>query len=163
SDVCSSDLTTYEKVTDEKIDKLEFTEVRAIEGLKEATIDIKGTKVNVAVANGVNNAKTILEKGKKGEKQFHLIEIMACPGGCVAGGGQPLSHVEKYIYPLDNDVIKKRQGALYDIDSAKKLRKAHENPYILELYKEFLGEPGSHLSHKLLHTKYSAKYPRGIK
>ncbi|MFA7627549.1 MAG: NADH-dependent [FeFe] hydrogenase, group A6 [Candidatus Kapaibacterium sp.] len=155
--------TTYEKVTGEKIDKLEFTEVRAIEGLKEATIDIKGTKVNVAVANGLNNAKTILEKVKKGEKQFHLIEIMACPGGCVAGGGQPLSHVEKYIYPLDKDVIKKRQGALYDIDSAKKLRKSHENPYILELYKEFLGEPGSHLSHKLLHTKYSAKYPRGIK
>ena len=155
--------TTYELITGESIENLNFTEVRAIEGLREATIDIKGTLVNVAVANGLNNAKTILEKVKKGEKKFHLIEIMACPGGCVAGGGQPLSHVEKYIYPLDKDVIKLRQNALYDIDSDKSLRKSHENPAIKEIYKEFLGEPGSHIAHELLHTNYSAKLPRGIK
>lgn len=155
--------TTYELVTGEKIENMNFTEVRAIEGLKEATIDIKGTKVNVAVANGLNNAKTILEKVKKGEKQFHLIEIMACPGGCVAGGGQPLSHVEKYVYPLDKDLIKLRQNALYNIDSGKTLRKSHENPAIKQLYDEYLGEPGSHISHGLLHTNYSAKLPKGIK
>jgi iron-only hydrogenase group A len=155
--------TTYEIVTGEKIQELNFTQVRAIEGLKEATIDIKGTLVNVAVANGLNNAKTILEKVKSGQKQYHIIEIMACPGGCVAGGGQPLAHVEKYIYPLDKDLIKLRQNALYNIDSAKTLRKSHENPAIKELYKEFLGEPGSHVSHNLLHTKYEEKLPRGIK
>ncbi|MBX3042293.1 MAG: [FeFe] hydrogenase, group A [Candidatus Kapabacteria bacterium] len=155
--------TAYEKITGESITNLNFTEVRAIEGLREATIDIKGTLINVAVANGLNNAKTILEKVKKGEKQYHLIEIMACPGGCVAGGGQPLSHVEKYVYPLDKDMIKLRQNALYDIDSGKTLRKSHENPAIIQIYKEFLGEPGSHTAHELLHTNYSAKLPRGIK
>lgn len=155
--------TTYEALTGEKIDNLNFTEVRAVEGLREATIDIKGTLVNIAVANGLNNAKIILEKVKKGEKQFHLIEIMACPGGCVAGGGQPLSHVEKYIYPLDKEVIKLRQKALYDIDSDKALRKSHENPAIKQLYKEFLGKTGGKTSHKLLHTTYQAKLPRGIK
>jgi iron-only hydrogenase group A len=155
--------TTYELVTGEKIENLEFKDVRAIEGLKEATIDIKGTLVNVAVANGLNNAKTILEKVKKGEKQYHLIEIMACPGGCVAGGGQPLSHVEKYIYPLDKDVIKLRQQSLYKIDSGKTLRKSHENPSVKQLYDEFLGKPGSHIAHELLHTTYQEKLPRGIK
>lgn len=155
--------TTYEALTGEKIENLNFTEVRAVEGLREATIDIKGTLVNIAVANGLNNAKIILEKVKSGEMKFHLIEIMACPGGCVAGGGQPLSHVEKYIYPLDKEVIKSRQKALYDIDSDKALRKSHENPAIKQLYKEFLGETGGRTSHKLLHTTYQAKLPRGIK
>ncbi len=155
--------TSYELITGESIENLEFKNVRAIEGLKEATIDIKGTQINVAVANGLNNAKTILEKVKKGDKQYHLIEIMACPGGCVAGGGQPLSHVEKYIYPLDKEIIKLRQQALYNIDSGKTLRKSHENPAIKQIYNEYLEKPGSHISHELLHTSYQAKSPRGIK
>lgn len=155
--------TSYELITGESVENLEFKNVRAIEGLKEATIDIKGTQINVAVANGLNNAKTILEKVKKGDKQYHLIEIMACPGGCVAGGGQPLSHVEKYIYPLDKEIIKLRQQALYNIDSGKTLRKSHENPAIKQIYNEYLEKPGSHISHELLHTSYQAKSPRGIK
>lgn len=155
--------TSYELITGESVENLEFKNVRAIEGLKEATIDIKGTQINVAVANGLNNAKTILEKVKKGDKQYHLIEIMACPGGCVAGGGQPLSHVEKYIYPLDKQIIKLRQQALYNIDSGKTLRKSHENPAIKQIYNEYLEKPGSHISHELLHTSYQAKSPRGIK
>jgi iron-only hydrogenase group A len=155
--------TAYEKITGESIENLTFTEVRAVEGLREATIDIKGTMVNVAVANGLNNAKIILEKVKSGEKQFHLIEIMACPGGCVNGGGQPIPHVNKFIYPLDKDLVKKRQQALYSIDESKTLRKSHENPAIIELYKEFLEKPGSHIAHELLHTTYSEKSPKGIK
>lgn len=155
--------TAYELITGEELKELNFTQVRAIEGLKEASIDIKGTIINVAVANGLNNAKTILEKVKTGEKQFHLIEIMACPGGCVAGGGQPLAHVENYVYPLDKELIKKRQNALYNIDLGKSLRKSHENPAIKELYKEYLEKPGSTIAHGLLHTNYSAKLPRGIK
>ncbi len=155
--------TAYEKITGESIENLNFYDIRQVEGLKEATINIKGTEINIAVANGLNNAKTILEKVKKGEKQYHLIEIMACPGGCVAGGGQPLAHVEKSIYPLDKTIIKKRQQALYDIDSSKKIRKSHENPYIQDLYDNYFVKPGSHKAHELLHTTYEPKLPRGIK
>ncbi len=155
--------TAAEKLTGKPLDKLEFTDVRAVEGLREATIDIGGTQINVAVANGLNNAKTILEKVKRGEKQFHLIEIMACPGGCVAGGGQPLPTAAKHVYPLDKDMIRKRAQALYSIDEAKTIRKSHENPYIKKLYEEFLGEPGGHKAHELLHTHYTVRNPRGIK
>lgn len=155
--------TAYEKLTNEKIDKLDFEDIRMAEGLKEATIEIKGKKINIAVANGLNNAKTILEKVKEGKKQYHLIEIMACPGGCVAGGGQPIPRVEKYVYPMDKDIVKKRQLALYSIDERKVVRKSHENPFITKLYEEFLGHPGGHMAHELLHTTYREQFPRGIK
>jgi len=155
--------TAYEKITGEKIQELEFTNVRAVEGLREASIQIGDLTLNVAVSNGLNNAKKILEKVKSGEKQYHLIEIMACPGGCVAGGGQPLVHAEEYIYPLDPEIIRKRQMALYKIDENKELRKSHENPFIIKLYEEFLGSPGSEKAHHLLHTTYEPKLPRGIK
>ena len=155
--------TAYEKITGEKIQELEFTNVRAVEGLREASIQIGDLTLNVAVSNGLNNAKKILEKVKSGEKQYHLIEIMACPGGCVAGGGQPLVHAEEYIYPLDPEIIRKRQMALYKIDENKELRKSHENPFIIKLYEEFLGSPGSEEAHHLLHTTYEPKLPRGIK
>jgi len=155
--------TSYELITGKELKNIEFTQVRAVEGLREATIEIDGKLINVAVANGLNNAKTLLEKVKSGEKEYHLIEIMACPGGCVAGGGQPLAHVEKYIYPLDKEIIKKRQMALYKIDQKKTLRKSHENPYIISLYAEYFGAPGSEQSHHLLHTSYKEKLPRGIK
>ncbi len=155
--------TAYEMITGEPVKELEFTDVRAVEGLREATIKVGDLDVNVAVANGLNNAKTILEKVKSGEKQFHLIEIMACPGGCVAGGGQPLVYAGDYVYPLYPELIRKRQGALYTIDERKEIRKSHDNPYIKEIYKEFLGKPGSEKAHHLLHTHYEAKLPRGIK
>lgn len=155
--------TAYEKITGQELKNIEFTQVRAVEGLREASIEIAGKLINVAVANGLNNAKTLLEKVKSGEKEYHLIEIMACPGGCVAGGGQPLAHVEKYIYPLDKEIIKKRQLALYQIDEKKSLRKSHDNPYIKSLYGEYFGEPGSEQAHHLLHTSYQEKLPRGIK
>lgn len=155
--------TAYERITGETIDHLTFTEVRAVEGLREATIDIKGTMINVAVANGLNNAKTILEKVKSGVKQYHLIEIMACPGGCVNGGGQPIPQVNKFIYPLDKDLVKKRQQALYTIDESKNLRRSHQNPAVIEMYRDYFEKPGSKKAHELLHTTYKAKLPRGIK
>ena len=155
--------TAYEKITGKTIEELEFYDVRAVEGLREASIDIDGQTINVAVANGLNNAKNILEKVKSGEKQYHIVEIMACPGGCVAGGGQPLTNAGEYVYPLDPEMIKLRQQALYTIDKSKKIRKSHENPYILKLYEDFLEKPGSEIAHKILHTHYSPRIPRGIK
>lgn len=155
--------TAAEKLTGEKFDDLDYKDVRGIEGLKEASIEIDGQTLNIAVANGLNNAKKILEKVKSGEKQYHLVEIMACPGGCVAGGGQPLADVTDYIYPLDKERIKQRAQALYEIDEHMKIRKSHDNPYIQKLYKDFLGEPGGETAHHLLHTKYHERLPRGIK
>ncbi len=155
--------TAYEVITGKSTDKLEYKEVRAVEGLREASLEINGITINVAVANGLNNAKKILEKVKSGEKEYHIIEIMACPGGCVAGGGQPLVHAEDYVYPLDPEMIKRRQNALYTIDEAKTIRKSHENPYVQKLYEEFLEKPGSEKAHELLHTHYNERFPRGIK
>ncbi len=155
--------TAYETITGESSDDIEYKEVRAVEGLREASLDINGITVNVAVANGLNNAKTILEKVKRGEKEYHIIEIMACPGGCVAGGGQPLTDAGKYVYPMDPMMIRKRQEALYNIDKNKEIRKSHENPYVQELYKNYLGEIGGEKAHKLLHTHYHERTPRGIK
>ena len=155
--------TAYETLTGKTLDEIDFKDVRAIKGLREATFKMNGLELNVAVADGLNNAKEILDAVKKGEKQYHIVEIMACPGGCVAGGGQPLIDAGKYVPPLDQDMISKRQHALYDIDSAKEVRKSHENPYIKKLYEEFLGEPGGETAHRLLHTEYRERYPRGIK
>ncbi len=155
--------TAYEVITGETIKQLEFTDVRAVEGLREASIQIGELQLNVAVANGLNNAKILLEKVKLGEKQYHLLEIMACPGGCVAGGGQPLTNAGEYVYPLDPEMIRKRQAMLYNIDENKEIRKSHENPFIKSLYEEFLGEPGGEKAHHLLHTTYEAKLPKGIK
>lgn len=155
--------TAYSKLTGETIDKLEFTNIRAVEGLKEASFEIAGETINVAVANGLSNAKTLLERVKKGEKKYHILEIMACPGGCVAGGGQPIPNAGTYTYTLDKEIIKKRQKALYKIDQDKPIRKSHENPFIEKLYQEYLGEIGGDLAHKLLHTHYYERTPRGIK
>ncbi len=153
--------TAYEKVTGKICPDLDFVAVRGVEGLKEAEIDIDGTIVRVAVSNGLNNAKTLLDAVIQGERQYHLIEIMACPGGCVAGGGQP--YPPDGMYVLDPELTRKRAQALYAIDAGKKLRKSHENPSIIRLYEKFLGEPNGHKSHELLHTSYNAKEPRGIR
>ncbi|HOJ38175.1 MAG TPA: NADH-dependent [FeFe] hydrogenase, group A6 [Ignavibacteriales bacterium] len=139
--------TAYEWITNEKLEQIDFKEVRGLQGIKEATIDIKGTKVKIAVTSGLGNARKILEKIESGEADYHLIEIMACPGGCINGGGQPYIHG-------DTHKIVERLNAIYSIDEKSVIRKSHENPDIIKLYQEFLGEPGSHKAHELLHTNY---------
>jgi iron-only hydrogenase group A len=153
--------TAYETVTGEQCPEIEFRDVRGVQGIKETSVDIKGTKINIAVANGLSNAKQLLDAIISGEKHLHLVEIMACPGGCVAGGGQPFPPEGMDV--MDPELAKLRARALYSIDSAKKMRKSHENPELQQLYKEFLGEPNGHKSHELLHTTYTPREPRGVK
>ena len=138
--------TVYEVVTGKELPSVDFTEVRGLEGIKEATIDLDGQKVKVAVAHGLANAKKILELIKKGKADYQFIEVMSCPGGCIGGGGQPI--------PTNKEVIKKRLAAIYDADKGMKLRKSHENPAVKALYEEFLGKPLGEKSHHLLHTHY---------
>lgn len=142
--------TAYEWVTKKELKDVNLTAVRGMEGVREAEIDLDGLKLRVAVASGLGNARTLLEKIQKGESQYHVIEIMACPGGCINGGGQPLIH-------SDTDVLQQRIKGIYEIDAKCEKRKSHENPYIQQLYREFLGEPGSHKAHSLLHTHYHKK------
>lgn len=153
--------TASEKITGKVLDDVNFDYVRNVDGLKEATILIGDQEINIAVANGLNNAKTILEKVKSGEKQYHLIELMACPGGCIGGGGQPYPADGRYV--LDHKILKLRAGALYTIDEHKQIRKSHENPYVQQLYTEYIGQPGNARAHELLHTTYASRLPRGIK
>jgi NADP-reducing hydrogenase subunit HndD len=150
-----------ELVTGKPADRLEFTEVRAVEGLRETYVAIGPHNLHVAVANGLTNAKILLDKIKAGEEQYHVIEVMACPGGCVGGGGQP--YPPEGVKVLDPDLLSRRASALYKIDAGKELRKSYENPAIEEIYDTFLGGPGTEKAHQLLHTHYHAKEPRGIK
>jgi len=146
--VCEAALrTAYEWVTNKELKNVNFTAVRGLDGIKEATVDIDGIEVRVAVSSGLGNARKLLEKIQSGECKYHVIEIMACPGGCINGGGQPFIHA-------DTDILEKRMKGIYSIDNGKELRKSHENPYIQKLYKEFLGQPGSEKAHHLLHTEY---------
>lgn len=153
--------TASEWITGKPAEKLEFTEVRAVEGLREATFMIGDTPLHVGVANGLTNAKTLLDKALRGETQFHVIEVMACPGGCIGGGGQP--YPPKGVKVLDPELLRKRARALYAIDGVKKLRRSHENPAVKELYEKFLGEVGGEKAHALLHTHYHPRLPRGIR
>ena len=143
--------TAVEKLTGEELAKLDFTDVRGMEGIKEATYNVAGMDVKVAVASGLKNAKELLNKVKSGEAEYHFIEIMGCPGGCVNGGGQPQQpgYVRNTV-----DIRAKRAEVLYNLDKNNKIRKSHENPAIIELYETYLGEPGSHKAHELLHTTY---------
>ncbi len=138
--------TAYYLVTGKVLENLNVNPVRGLEGIKEARLDINGLAVGVAVASSLGNARKLLEQIRAGRKDLHFIEIMTCPGGCVAGGGQPIG--------TNVDLIKARSKALYTIDSTEKIRMSHENKSIQRLYKEFLGEPLSHKSHELLHTHY---------
>jgi iron only hydrogenase large subunit-like protein len=153
--------TAYEKLTGEACPSLDFEQVRGVKGVKEATINIKGIAVNIGVSNGLKNAKTLLDKVITKKKEFHIIEVMACPGGCVAGGGQP--YPPDGMYVLDPALARIRAKALYTIDAAKTLRTSHENPQIKQLYQDFLGEPNGHKSHELLHTSYVPRLPRGVR
>jgi len=139
--------TAYEMYTKRDLPKVDFDELRGMEGIRQATIDFNGFPLKIGIAHGLGNARTLLEKVKAGESEFHAIEIMSCPGGCIGGGGQPYHHGNA-------DVLKKRQKAIYQEDSKKKIRKSHQNPYIIKLYEEFLGEPMSEKAHHLLHTEY---------
>lgn len=151
-----------EKITGKPPHTMEFTEVRAVEGLRERELKVnEGLTLRVGVANGLTNAKTLLDAIVEGSKQFHIIEIMACPGGCIGGGGQPYPPPGYRI--LDRRLLAKRASALYAIDSAKPVRSSSHNPSIKKLYDEYLGEPGGEKAHRLLHTHYAPRLPRGIR
>jgi NADP-reducing hydrogenase subunit HndD len=139
--------TAYELFTKTKLPRLDFQELRGLEGIRQATIDFNGTPINIGIAHGLGNARKLLEDIQSGKSKFHAIEIMACPGGCIGGGGQPLHHG-------NSKILKARQQAIYREDSGKAIRKSHENPFIIKLYEEFLGKPLSEKSHHLLHTAY---------
>jgi len=142
--------TAYELYTGKTLDKVEFHELRGMEGIRSATVDFDGLKLNIGIAHGLGNARKLLDEVRAGKSQYHAIEIMACPGGCISGGGQPYTH-------LKEEILVKRTAALYTEDQRKAIRKSHENPSIIKLYNEFLGEPGSHRAHSLLHTEYFPK------
>ena len=142
--------TVYEVVTGKELEKVDFKAVRGTKGIKEATIDVGGKKVRVAVANGTGNASKLLEKVKAGAK-YDFIEVMGCPGGCVTGGGQPIINSKDLCYI---DPKKLRAKALYSEDQRKNLRKSHQNPELIKLYKDYLGKPNGHKAHELLHTHY---------
>lgn len=146
--------TAYEVITGKTLEDVNFTAVRGMEGIKEATVKIGDLDVNVAVASSTGKASELLEMVKKGEKNYTFIEIMGCPGGCVNGGGQPIvsSQIRNWT-----DIRPLRAKALYDEDASKKLRKSHENPEIKQIYEEYLGKPNGHKSHELLHTTYEKR------
>jgi len=149
------------KLTGKEAGPLVFEEVRGVTGLKEANIKIGDLNVSIAVSNGLQNAKTLLDSIKSGEKKYHIVEIMACPGGCVMGGGQPYPPLDHDS--LDSDLALRRAKALYTIDDQKQLRRSHENPEIERLYAEYIGEPNGEKAHRLLHTYYQARLPRGVR
>ena len=150
--------TAVEQLTGKELEVVDFTEVRGMDGIKEAEYDIGGKKVKVAVASGTKNAKVLMDDVRSGKSEYLFIEIMGCPGGCINGGGQP--YVREVFLPNEDDDIvdtycEKRARALYSEDERQTLRQSHNNPQLKDLYKEFLGEPNSHLAHKLLHTYYN--------
>ncbi len=142
--------TAYELHTGKSLEKLEFNALRGMDGIRSATIDFDGLPLNIGIAHGLANARKLLNEVRAGRSKYHAIEIMACPGGCIGGGGQP--------YHFGNsEILLKRAASLYSEDDRKVIRKSHENPHILKLYDEFLGKPLGHKSHELLHTTYFDK------
>jgi NADP-reducing hydrogenase subunit HndD len=142
--------TAYELYTGKKLEKIEFEQLRGLEGIRSATIDFDGLPLNIGIANGLGNARKLLDEVRAGTSNYHAIEIMACPGGCIGGGGQPYHHGY-------SEILRQRAAAIYTEDERKTIRKSHENPSIIRLYSEFLGEPGSKKAHSLLHTHYFPK------
>ncbi len=153
--VMEAALRTVKEIVDGKeLANIEFDAVRGLEGIKEATVKVGDTDVNVAVVHGLGNARKVLDSIKAGEKTYHFIEVMACPGGCVTGGGQPIVDAKTR---MDIDVRAERAKALYTEDRSLAIRQSHKNPAITKLYDEYLEKPGSHKAHGLLHTHYTAK------
>ena len=146
--------TAVDTLENRSIDKIEYEEIRGEKGIKEAIINISGKEIKIAVVSGLANARKIMDEIKSGKSPYHFVEIMACPGGCIMGGGQPIksSKIRATV-----DVRKLRADALYKIDEKSKIRKSHENPIVKQIYNEYLEKPGSHLSHKYLHTTYNEK------
>ena len=146
--------TAVEKLTGETLKDVDFTAVRGMDGVKEAEYDVAGKKIKVAVASGTKNAKVLMDQIKAGTSEYLFIEIMGCPGGCINGGGQPIQHavVRNFV-----DLKARRAEALYTADRNNAVRKSHENEAIKTLYTEFLGKPGSHKAHEILHTSYVAR------
>ena len=153
--------TVYYKLTGKEKENITFTEVRGHDaGIREASLDINGTTINVALASGMRSAKILLDDIRAGKSKYHFIEIMGCPGGCINGGGQP--YVRKCFLPNeDPDIMdtykEKRAQALYKEDEGRPIRQSHNNPQVSELYEKFLGGPNSHKAHELLHTSYAAR------
>jgi len=142
--------TAYEMITGRELKEVDFKQLRGIEGIREAKVKLGDLELNIGIAHGLGNARKLLQDIRDGKSHFHAIEIMACPGGCIGGGGQPYHHGH-------TDILLKRQKALYDLDASMPRRKSHENEMLIKLYDDFLGKPGGHLAHDLLHTTYSAK------
>ena len=137
--------TVYAVVTGKEMEHLDYTPVRGFEGIKESQVDLNGRVIKVAVAHGIKNAKVLLEKVKNGTADYQFIEIMACPGGCIGGGGNP---------PKTWSIMEKRKKAIYESEAELPVRQSHKNPAIQKIYETYLGEPCGELSHKLLHTEY---------
>ncbi len=143
--------TAYEVHTKKTLEKIDFDQLRGFEGVRAAKVDFDGLELNIGIAHGLGNAKALLTEVQNGNpRNFHAIEVMACPGGCVGGGGQPYHHG-------DTDIIKKRQEAIYKVDKDMTIRKSHENPSVIKVYEEYFGKPMSHKAHELLHTHYAPK------
>ena len=152
--------TAYHALTGKEHELIKFEAVRGFDGIREASLDINGTIINVAVAHGMKNAKVLLDDIRAGKSKYHFIEIMGCPGGCIAGGGQP--YVKPCFLPdEDIDILdtykEKRAAALYSEDERNAVRQSHNNAQIKALYDEYLGEPNSHKAHELLHTTYATR------
>ncbi|HTX66373.1 MAG TPA: iron hydrogenase small subunit, partial [Opitutaceae bacterium] len=146
--------TAHFLITGKNLEKVEFEPVRGLEGVKRAEVAINGSRIRVAVAHGLANVETVLEQVRAArragtEPPFHFIEVMACPGGCIGGGGQP--------YGVNGNVRAKRAAGVYQLDRDRVLRFSHENPEVKRLYEEFLERPLSHRAHELLHTRYTAR------
>ena len=152
--------TVVEVLEGKELDKVEFTAVRGVEAVKEATLKVAGMDVNVCVVSGLDAVDKVLTAVEKGEKNYHFIEVMCCPGGCVNGGGQPIqpTSVRQNI-----DLRAERAKALYNYDAANTLRKSHESPVVKALYDEYFEKPGSHKAHKILHTSYIDRSNKVIK
>ncbi len=142
--------TAADMIAGEEVEKIDYHALRGLEGIREATVKVGDLDINIGIAHGLGNARKLLEAIRSGKSQYHAIEIMACPGGCIGGGGQPYHHG-------DMKIIEKRQQAIYREDAGKNRRKSHENPMIKKIYDEYLGKPYGHRAHELLHTHYSAK------
>lgn len=142
--------TAYEWVTGKGLENVNFENVRGFEGIKEAVVDLDGMPLKIAIASGLGNARKLLNSVKEGKAEYHMIEVMACPGGCLNGGGQPYIHGKL-------DILSHRASALYQEDSNKTIRKSHENPFIVKLYEEYLEKPNSEKAHHILHTTYKKR------
>ncbi|MPW24405.1 NADH:ubiquinone oxidoreductase [Alkalibaculum sp. M08DMB] len=142
--------TAYEWMTGETLENVEFDQLRGSDGLRKASVNIGGKEIKIGIASGLGNARELLQEIRDGKNEYHAIEIMACPGGCIAGGGQPYHHG-------NYEIVKKRQQAIYQEDRNKKVRKSHENKEILELYEQYLGKPFGKRAHELLHTHFEER------